>query len=245
MTPRREDSQKRKEHILGIVVNEYIRNVSPVSSGLIKQKYRLDVSSATIRNILADLEKDGLLTHPHTSAGRMPTEEGYRYYVDYLMNEISLLEDQKQRIKAEYEQERKNLERILEKTSELVSDLTHYTSIVSVEDHNGRVFCNGARYVVDYADYQDLKKIQEILTLLEHKEEILALINRELRSRIQIFIGHELACRNIEDCSMAVSQYTLSNGRQGRIAVLGPKRMNYQKVVSALDYMTHLMREIF
>ena len=244
MTPRREDIQKRKEHILGIVVNEYINNVNPVSSGYIKKTYRLDLSSATIRNILAELESDGLLTHPHTSAGRMPTEEGYRYYVDYLMHEIVLLEEQKKSIKAEYERERKNLERILEKTSQVVSELTHYTSIVTVEDNKGRVFCNGSRYVVEYLDYQDLKKIQEILALLEQKEQILALINRRLRSRIQVFIGHELACRNIEDCSMAVSAYTLRNGRQGRIAVLGPKRMNYQKVVSALDYMSRLMHEI-
>lgn len=245
MTPRRTDNQKRKEHVLGIVVGEYIHNVSPVSSGLIMKKYRIDLSSATIRNILAELESDGLLTHPHTSAGRVPTGEGYRYYVDNLMKEIVLLEEQKRRIKSEYEHARRSLERILEKTSEVISNLTHYTSIVTVEGFDGRLFCNGARYVVEYLDYQDLQKIHEILALLEEKERILTLINRKLRKRVQIFIGHELACRDVEDCSMAVSSYKLHNGTRGRIAVLGPKRMNYQKVVSALDYVSELMQEMF
>ena len=245
MTSTRVDSQQRKERLLGIVVNEYIQTISPVSSGHIAQKYGLDVSPATIRNILAELEEEGFLTHPHTSAGRMPTQDGYRYYVDHLMYEIALLEEQKSRIKQEYEHERRNLEAVLEKTSEMISELTHYTSIVSIEGQNRRIFCSGTRYVVEYPDYQDLKQIRDILTLLEEKETILELINRELRQKIQVFIGHEIACRNIEDCSIAVSAYHLRDGQSGRIAVLGPKRMDYQKVISALDYISDVMQELF
>ena len=245
MTSTRVDSQQRKERLLGIVVNEYIQTISPVSSGHIAQKYGLDVSPATIRNILAELEEEGFLTHPHTSAGRMPTQDGYRYYVDHLMYEIALLEEQKSRIKQEYEHERRNLEAVLEKTSEMISELTHYTSIVSIEGQNRRIFCSGTRYVVEYPDYQDLKQIRDILTLLEEKETILELINRELRQKIQVFIGHEIACRNIEDCSIAVSAYHLRDGQSGQIAVLGPKRMDYQKVISALDYISDVMQELF
>lgn len=245
MVPRYSNVKKRKDYILGIVVNEYIQNICPVSSGFITKKYTMDVSSATVRNILAELENDGLLTHPHTSAGRVPTEEGYRYYVDYLMDEIVLLEEHKKGIKAEYDQARRDLERLLEKTSQMISDLTRYTSIVTVNSARGRFFCNGTQYVVEYLDYQDLKKIQEILALLEQKERLLTLINCRLRKKVQIFIGHELACRNVEDCSLAVSSYALRNGAKGRIAVLGPKRMNYRKVVSALAYMSDLMREMF
>lgn len=242
---RRENTQDRKERILGIVVNEYIQAVNPISSGYITKKYRLNVSPATVRNILAELESDGLLTHPHTSAGRIPTERGYRYYVDNLMREIALLEEQKRIIKKECERERKNLERMLERTSEILSDVTHYTSIVTVEGIDGRFFCKGSSYVVEYPDYQDLKKIREILALLDKKERVLELINQKLCNKIEIFIGNEMACRNVEDCSMAVSSYQLHNGAQGRIAVLGPKRMNYQKVISVLDYMSELMQEIF
>lgn len=245
MVPRQSAIQNRKERILGIVVNEYIQTVNPISSGYIAKKYRFNLSSATLRNILAELEVDGLLTHPHTSAGRVPTEEGYRYYVDHLMDEIALLEEHKRCIKLKCEQERRNLASLVERTSEVLSDLTKYTSIVTIEGVDGRLFCKGSSYVVGYPDYQDLQKIQGILAVLDEKERILELINRKLRKKIQIFIGHELACRNVEDCSMAVSAYQLHNGVTGRIAVLGPKRMNYQKVVSALDYISELIQEMY
>lgn len=238
------DNQARKERLLGIVVNEYIQTVSPVSSGYIAEKYKLDLSSATIRSVLAELETDGFLTHPHTSAGRMPTQDGYRYYVDYLMKEISLLEEQKKRLRREYDQTRRDLVHVLEKTSEVVANFTHYTSIVTAEGSDSRVFCNGTRYVVEY-DYQSLEKIRDLLALLEEKDRVLELINRKLRQKIEIFIGHELACHDMDDCSLALSTYKLPNGRTGRIAVLGPKRMDYQKVVSALDYVSNLIQELF
>ncbi|MEW5894612.1 MAG: hypothetical protein AB1650_02470 [Candidatus Omnitrophota bacterium] len=245
MTPRRADIQDRKERILGIVVNEYIRTINPVSSGYIVEKYKIDLSSATVRNILGELESDGYLTHPHTSAGRIPTEDGYRYYVDHLMYEIALLEEQKQRIKMECERERQNLERILEKTSRMISDLTHCTSIVTIEGPEGKFFCTGTRYVVEFLECSDLQKIKEILALLEEKEKLLELINCNLRKKMEIFIGHEIEGCNIVDCSMAVSAYRLHNGQGGRIAILGPKRMNYGKVVSALDYVCELMHDLF
>ncbi len=244
MTTRQSIYQERKERVLGIVVSEYIRTVTPVSSSYIAQRYLLDVSPATIRNILAELEVEGYLTHPHTSAGRLPTEEGYRFYVDNLMNEISLLEDQKQVIKREYEEESRNLERMLEKTTQVISDLTHYTSIVTVDGSNDRVFCSGRRYIVEYPDYQDIARIRDLLSVLEQKEQLIRLINCELQKRVQVFIGHELACQEMDHCAVAISQYSLHDGQTGRIAVLGPSRMDYEKVVSTLRYLSGLMNEL-
>ncbi|HSA30663.1 MAG TPA: hypothetical protein P5160_02570 [Candidatus Omnitrophota bacterium] len=244
MTTKQSVYQERKERILGIVVNEYIRTVTPVSSSYIAQRYLLDVSPATIRNILAELEEEGYLTHPHTSAGRLPTQEGYRFYVDNIMNEISLLEEQKQVIKREYEEETRNLERLLEKTTQVISDLTHYTSIITVDGSNDRVFCSGRRFVVEYPDYQNIEKIRNILSVLERKEQLIQLINCELQKRVQVFIGHELACKNMDDCAVAISSYALHDGQTGRIAVLGPARMDYEKVVSTLEYLSRLMHEL-
>ena len=98
MTTKHSDIQTRKDRILAIVIGRYIKTVVPVGSQYITEEHNLDVSPATVRNILADLEEEGYLTHPHTSAGRMPTQQGYRYYVDHLMNEIQLLEAEKRRI---------------------------------------------------------------------------------------------------------------------------------------------------
>ncbi|MCB9771417.1 MAG: hypothetical protein H6754_02570 [Candidatus Omnitrophica bacterium] len=236
--------KERKDRVLGIVVNAYIKTITPVSSSYIVDAHHLDLSPATIRNILAELEDDGLLTHPHTSAGRLPTQEGYRYYVDNLMNEIQLLEEEKFRIKSEYEREMRDLESALEKTSQVISDLTHYTSIISVDGWDGKIFCRGTSYIVGYPESQDAKKISRILAALEEKESLLAIINSNLEQRIKIYIGHEMTCSDIEGCSLAVSRYQAYSGPTGRIAVLGPTRMDYSRVVSTLNYLSKLMSEI-
>ena len=241
---KRTDEKIRKDTILGIVINQYIKTIIPVSSALIAQSHHLDLSSATIRNILAELEEEGYLSHPHTSAGRMPTEQGYRYYVDNLMHEIQLLEEEKKRIKEEYQAEALELENLLEKTSEVITETTHYTSLVSIDGHHNKIFCKGTSLVVNYPDFQDINKIRNILQALEEKGRLLRFINQNLDEKIRVFIGHELAFSNIDSCSLVVSRYQLRNGPSGRIAVLGPTRMNYERVVSALDYLSQLIEEI-
>ena len=236
--------KQRKDLVLGIVVNAYIKTITPVSSSYIVDEHRVDLSPATIRNILAELEEDGLLTHPHTSAGRLPTQKGYRYYVDNLMHQIQLLEEEKFRIKREYEKKMRDLETALDKTSEVLSDMTHYTSIISVDGWNGKIFCRGTSYVVGYPEYKDIKKIGGILSALEEKETLLQFINRDLEKKIKIYIGHEIACSDIEGCSLAVLRYQTHSGPTGRIAVLGPTRMDYSRVVSTLDYFSKVMKEM-
>lgn len=244
MTPRWSDVKKRKDLILAITVSKYIDTITPVSSSYIAQSSNLDLSSATIRNILAELEDEGFLTHPHTSAGRIPTEKGYRYYVDNLMNEIQLLEDEKERIKQEYEQERLELERLLDKTSEVLSQATHYTSIVSVDGWGNKIFCKGTSFVVGYPEQNDIDKIRSILSALEQKEQLLEIINQKLNNKIDIFIGHEMQYSQINDCSLVVSSYQTKNNVSGRIAVLGPTRMQYERVVSTMEYLSELMEDL-
>src|SRR5438552_7030742 len=119
MTARRNDIQQRKDRILAIVIGQYIKTITPVGSHFLTEEYKLDVSPATVRNILAELEEEGYLTHPHTSAGRVPTQRGYRYYVDHLMNEIQLLEEEKRHIQHEHKRYMDHLEMLMEKTSEM------------------------------------------------------------------------------------------------------------------------------
>ncbi|MFA5059130.1 MAG: hypothetical protein WC676_00685 [Candidatus Omnitrophota bacterium] len=245
MVSKQADTQSRKDRVLGIVVEEYIRNVSPVGSSYIVQHYSLDVSPATMRNILAELEEEGFLSHPHTSAGRVPTQVGYRYYVDNLMNEIQLLAEEKERVKAEYKKGISELETVLNKTSEVISNLTHYTSMISIDGEDDKLFYHGISHVAGYPEFHDFKRIQQILHALEEKERILEAINRVLQKKIQIYIGSEITCQDVSGCSLAVSRYEIKNGPSGRIAVLGPTRMDYERVVSTLNYVSQLMKEIF
>ena len=245
MVQRPEDIRARRDRILSITIEEYIKTVTPVSSSIIAEEHSLDLSSATIRNILAELEEDGYLTHPHTSAGRVPTQKGYRYYVDYLMDEIKLLEEEKSHIKLEYQKESRELERLLEKTSKVLSEATHYTSIVSLDGSGKKIFYKGISFLASYPDYQqDLNKIRSILAALDEKEHLLDLINQNLEKRINVFIGQEITCKDINSCSLVITQYHSKHGPSGRIAVLGPTRMDYERVVSTLEYVADLMEEI-
>ena len=248
MASRRIDILVRKDEILRITIKQYIATVTPVSSARIANECSLDLSSATVRNILAELEEEGYLTHPHTSAGRVPTQSGYRYYVDNFINELQLLEAEKKRIKREYERETLEMETLLEKTSKVLSDMTHYTSIVSVDGWEHKLFCGGTNFIMGYPDYQDInrdiKKIQNILVALDEKERLLEVINRDLAKKIDILIGHEMKCSDIDGCSLVVSKYKSIQGPSGRIAILGPTRMDYNRVVSTLDYFSNLIGEM-
>lgn len=241
MTPRKTDFDERKDVVLGYVIEQYIKNLVPVGSAFLAKECRLDWSSATIRNILAELEEEGYLTHPHTSAGRIPTQHGYRYYVDHLMNEIQLLEEEKKLIHQEYRENVHELEKLVEKTSQIVSEVTHYTSIISVDGWGNKIICRGISYVIGSPEMQDLQRIKNLLKVLEEKERIMDVLNRSLQNKIEIYIGQEIACKEIEGCSLAVCSYRQKNGPSGRIAVLGPTSMDYERVVSTLGYITDLI----
>lgn len=242
MAAKQSEIQQRKDRILAIVIDRYIKTVSPVGSQFLTEEYNLDVSPATVRNILAELEEEGHLTHPHTSAGRVPTSRGYRYYVDHLMHEIQLLEQEKKQIEAEYKRYRNQLELLMERASQLISDFTHYTTIVSIDGWDSKIILKGTSYVVDYPQESNLLKIQAILRILEEKDKLLELMNRDLEKKINVYIGHELALKEIDGCSLAVSQFE-NKGVVGRIAVLGPTRMHYERVVSTLEYVSALLND--
>lgn len=120
---------ERKKKILQMVVHEYIATAEPVGSRTLARKYNLGVSPATIRNEMADLEEMGLLEQPHTSAGRIPSELGYRYYVDYLMERHQLTEEEKEFIARRLVAKLEAVEELLERTSEVLSSMTNLTAL--------------------------------------------------------------------------------------------------------------------
>jgi heat-inducible transcriptional repressor len=127
----------------------------------------------------------------------------------------------------------------------MLSEITHYTSLISIDGCENKLYCRGTNFVVSYPEMPDLSKIQSILEALEEKERLLDFINRDLQKKIDIYIGHEIALSQINSCSMVVSRYRTSRGPTGRIAVLGPTRMNYERVISTLSYITDLIEEIY
>ena len=122
--------ENRKRKLLQAVIYHFVRTAKPVASQTIVDKYKLDLSSATVRNLLVDLEKEGYLTQPHTSAGRVPTDKGYRFYVDSLLEIQTLAAAEEDRIRKEYDARTKELEDLMVSTSRMLSDLSHCTGMV-------------------------------------------------------------------------------------------------------------------
>ena len=129
---------ERKKKILGAIVDEYISTAEPVSSSSLLEKEYLDCSSATIRNEMAELEKIGFLEKTHTSSGRVPSQKGYRYYVDELLREDNLSRSEVALIKTRLEQKVNDLEELTKIATTTLSEITHYTTVAigpQVETH--------------------------------------------------------------------------------------------------------------
>lgn len=166
----------REKAILRYVIHQFILTASPVGSRNISKKYNIGLSPATIRNIMADLEETGFLGHPHTSAGRVPTDKGYRFYVDSLMEPPKLNVTEKNYIKRKLREQIDNEpENILVVTSKLLSDITHLLACVT------------------YPRFEDaiLEKLQifnisgsKILVVLTIKSGMVKTITLEIRSEI-------------------------------------------------------------
>jgi heat-inducible transcriptional repressor len=122
----------RKQKILHAVVTDYIQTAEPVGSRTISRRYRMDLSAATIRNEMADLEELGFLVQPHTSAGRIPSQQGYRFYVDALMDATSLTQQEEGYLSGVFTQLQKmrEIEQIIQQTAKAISAITKYTSMV-------------------------------------------------------------------------------------------------------------------
>lgn len=236
------DYESRKRAILGAAVNRYIKEAEPVSSEDIAGDFSL--SSATIRNVFSDLEEAGLLTHPHTSSGRVPTDKGYRYYVDFLLYQIELLDEQKQSIINEYHKEINRLEDILEKTLEVVSAITHYTSIVAFLDQQDSFFYKGISFILDQPEFQEANKMRLLIKMIEDKQKLVDIINRDFDEKVKVYIGQELGWPEICNCSMVVSSYSIKKRPVGRLAILGPTRMEYDHIIPALEYISEVLTDI-
>jgi heat-inducible transcriptional repressor len=124
------DVSIRKDKILGLIIDTYITTAEPIASRAVSKKLRMTLSPATVRNVMSDLEEQGLIMHPHTSAGRIPTEKGYRHYINNLMRASLLTEEEKRTIDKEFKSKIGELNSLLDKTSHVLSSITNQAGIV-------------------------------------------------------------------------------------------------------------------
>lgn len=236
------DHDARRKAVLSSAINFYIREAEPVASDDLSAEF--DLSPATIRNIFAELEEAGYLTHPHTSAGRMPTDKGYRYYVDFLLSQLELIEEEKARIFSAYERGSETLDAVLEKTSDLLSEVTHCAGIAALPDMDERFVYRGVRYIIEQPEFRDASSIRFLIRLIEEKRLLLEIIRKHNSRKVAVYIGEELGCEGTENCAILISSYNVKEQPVGRLAVLGPRRMEYSHVIPALEYVSEVLSEV-
>jgi len=235
------DHQSRRRAVLASTIEHYIKDALPVASEDIARKFNL--SPATIRNIFVELEQSGYITHPYTSGGRIPTNKGYRYYVDFLVLEMQLINKEKDSIIKEYRKQISKLDDVLEKTSEIISTITHYAGIVSFLEWQDKLFYRGMSFILEQPEFRDTSRMRLVVDMIENKKNLLDIINRDFKGKVKVYIGEELGYPEIKNCSLAVSSYSVKNKPSGRVAVLGPMRMEYQHIIPTLEYISDVLTE--
>jgi len=324
--------------VLQVIIDDFIHSAQPVGSRSLAKKDEITFSSATIRNDMADLEDLGFIEKTHSSSGRVPSEKGYRYYVDHLLSPQRLTKTEVTQIKSIYAEKIFELEKVVQKSAQILSEMTNYTSIVlgpkvnenrlkriqivpisketavaiivtntghvenrtitfpdSLEpsdiekmvnilnerlvgvplvdlqnkifkevvtvlknhienydmllkimagslnlESNEKIYFGGKTNMLSQPEFSDIGRIRSLLTMIEQEKELYGLLKAN-SAGISIKIGKENDLSAMENCSLITATYSLGDNQLGTIAVLGPTRMEYSRVVSLLTRMTRDM----
>ena len=231
---------ERQKHILAAIVEEYSKQANPVGSQLLIEHYGFDVSSATLRNDMLALEKAGLLYQPHTSAGRIPTDAGYRFFVEEIMPDESLSLSEQKSMQKELLTLRAKHTRLGRSTAKLLSALSGNLAVAGLGDNEG-LYDFGMKELLENPEFRELDELCRLVEALDSLDEKFDVILAELSTgETKIFIGKENPIAEISNCSMMVAPYENEEGR-GILAIIGPKRMQYAKNKSLLDHMRNLL----
>lgn len=336
------DDRKRK--ILKSVIKTYLETGEPVGSRTISKDTDLNLSSATIRNEMSDLEELGYILQPHTSAGRIPSDKGYRLYVDEMMVDKDREVTQMQEIMI---QKADRMELVLKQIVKVLAANTNYATMISTpqyyrtklkfiqlsivdenqllavvvlegnvvknkilhldhcldqenvfklnillnthlngltleqinldiitkmkqqaechgdvvnsvldvvaeairEDEDLEIYTSGATNIFKYPELSDSERASELIFTLEEKQQLINIVNDTLadddNKGIQVYIGSETPVQTMKDCSVVTATYELSEGMQGTIGIIGPKRMDYENVVNTLKTLKVQLDAIF
>ena len=335
---------ERKKKILHAVIRNYLETGEPVGSRTISKYTDLNLSSATIRNEMSDLEELGYIVQPHTSAGRIPTDQAYRLYVDSMMEEKDKEIEELKGLLLETEDK---MDRVLKNVAKVLATNTNYATVVSapqikrnhlkfiqlskVDEHqilavivaegnvvrnemiqveeplsdetmlklnlllnthltglaleeinlgmitamkeqagihsdiistvidavaqnirgeeDLEIYTSGAKNIFKYPELSDHEKASELINTFEEKQALAKLVTDNLQEEgntgIQVYIGEESPINAMKDCSVVTATYELEEGMRGSIAIVGPKRMDYDKVVSSLKTMMSELERIY
>ncbi len=245
----------RQQSILNRVVDVHIETGQPVGSqsitSLFTELYQGSYSAATVRSEMGHLEEMGYLTHPHTSAGRVPTDQGYRFYVDHGLRseEVPNLESQ---ISQGGGKDSEDPEFLMENVVKVLSDLTQEACVllapaaVSQKLPRQRLFLQGSSHLVEKPELQNRAQLKLLLEIFEQKRELAEWLNHaQDYSEVVVTIGDENQPKALRPCSVVSVAYGSAKKNKGTLALIGPRRMRYGTAVAFVRQVGTLLNRAF
>lgn len=234
------DKSKRLHQLLQAIVQEYISTAHPVSSKVLAEKYDINYSSATIRNDMAILEDDGYITQPHTSAGRIPTEKGYQFYIKHFLNERELNRKQKQSLEQVAHDRNADNQQKMRQLAKAVAELTD--EVVLLSHYDNGFYYTGISHMFRKPEFAELEEMVSLGEIFDQMDELMQSVSQTMDQQLQIMIGQENPIS--EQCSLIVSECAPDQDRQNMIGILGPMRMDYGTNIAILQYVESLMDDL-
>ncbi len=230
---------ERKQKVLQIIIEDYVNSAEPIGSKAVTEKHNIEASPATIRFDMADLEKKGFIKKPHTSAGRIPSDKGYRFFIDEIMEIEDLARKEAELIRTKIQKTERD--RLLEIVGNMLSDLSGNTSVVITSDRHNNIYVCGISRMLRQPEFNLSEQICDVVETIEQHSSISNVLNEyvEESEALSVHVGEENRQKALKKCSIAAVPF---KGR-GIISIVGPTRMDYKKVSAVLKYFAELLEE--
>ncbi len=237
------DLTNRQVNILKHIIEEYIETAKPVGSEVLDKKFSLGVSPATLRNEMAELSRLGFLTQPHTSAGRAPTPMALKYYVSNLMQPKNLSVTDEVKIKEKVWDYRDQFQKALRQATKELADNTK--SLAVATDTDGDIYYSGTANILDMPEFYDIDLTRHVLGLLDHFDYLDRIFSQIVgEGDIQILLGSDLGFDYLSPCAVVYTKFGEGKKNQGVIGIMGPYRLNYQRLIPTIRYFGDLIDEM-
>lgn len=230
----------RQQAILNAIVEQYAEVASPVGSSLLAKLF--NVSSATIRAEMADLEKLGYISQPHTSAGRVPTDKGYRLYVNQVANNLEMTSEQPRAATRALSARVHNAgapERMIRNAVDTLVELTHNLGIATI---GNQLYMSGLSNLFGQPEFINGLQVQQVARLLDNLEPWLK--EAAPNEPLSVYIGQENPIGRAAGCSLIISRFRSPFSDRSYIGTLGPTRQSYKDVMSLVRQAGQELEEV-
>ncbi|MBI2617439.1 hypothetical protein HYW55_04855 [Candidatus Gottesmanbacteria bacterium] len=234
---------ERQLQILRVIIEEFIETAEPVGSETLDKKYNLGVSPATIRNEMVKLTQYGYLKQPYTSAGRSPTPEAMRLYVEKLMKTKELSVTEEVTVKQKIWDYREETDKLLREATRALAKNTKTMSLAATDE--GHLYSSGISNILDMPEFFDIDITKHLLNTLDEYEfwwDVASSITSN-EEPLSVLLGDDLGRQFLNQCGGVFTKIS-SPHHQGVIGVIGPSRLNYPKIIPLVRYMGNLINEV-